>query len=581
MELHAYTRTISDLFSVNRKYVVPRFQREYSWQKEEIKDLWDDILSNIKRNRDGKFTHEEYFLGALVLIGDDKSPTLEIVDGQQRLTTLTILLSVLCHRFKEIDKQNVAMAIYENYIAGKDDDGEYDYFKLTNETPKPFFQKHIQHHTRESLDPEQKKKLTDEEETLLSAYDLFYEFTSQERLKSSLRSNFFEEEWYEKTLKAVRDQIVKFLKVIFITVSEEEEAYTIFETLNARGMNLSFVDLIKNKLFKSLNQTHPDDTAKTQWNEIRTIISSREVGSLETFVRHWWLSQYSFESRSKLYKKFKNLWNKNQIDAKKFILNLHQDANLYIKISAPSPDDFKRQEEKLVYRSLKAFKIFGITQHRPFLLSLFKARESKKLRLNEIKDILDFLEKFHFKFNAICSLRPSILEKNYSTSAIELMRANGRDDAKLILNDLRQKFIKRNPEESTFIESFSKLRYSNKYTRDKLLIQYIFNYIEYSQQITSEFQPDNLSLEHILPQSHSDDISLERIGNLLPLGLELNQAAGSKSPIDKIKIYKKSQYKMTRDFADSFSGTWDSDAIETRTKELARFCYHEVWNIPQ
>ncbi|NJN74869.1 MAG: DUF262 domain-containing protein [Limnothrix sp. RL_2_0] len=66
-------------------------------------------------------------------------------------------------------------------------------------------------------------------------------------------------------LRAVRDQVVKYLKVIFITVAEEEEAYTIFETLNARGMNLSFVDLIKNKLFKELTDTHPDDDAKTTW----------------------------------------------------------------------------------------------------------------------------------------------------------------------------------------------------------------------------------------------------------------------------------------------------------------------------
>jgi len=134
MELQAYTKTISDLFSVKRKYVVPRFQRSYSWSKEQVKELWDDIIANIQISGED-INHEEYFIGALVLVGDDKSNVLQIVDGQQRLTTITILLSVLCERFKELNKENLARAIFTNYIEGQDDDGK-NYFKLDNETPK-------------------------------------------------------------------------------------------------------------------------------------------------------------------------------------------------------------------------------------------------------------------------------------------------------------------------------------------------------------------------------------------------------------------------------------------------------------
>lgn len=141
MELHAYTRTISDLFSVKRKYVVPRFQRAYSWSKEQVKELWDDIITNIRINGND-VDHEEYFIGTLVLVGDDRDNVMQIVDGQQRLTTITILLSVLCERFKEIKQDTFAEAIFKNYIEGQDDDGK-KYFKLDNETPKPFFQNSI------------------------------------------------------------------------------------------------------------------------------------------------------------------------------------------------------------------------------------------------------------------------------------------------------------------------------------------------------------------------------------------------------------------------------------------------------
>lgn len=307
MELHAYTRTISDLFSVKKKYVVPRFQREYSWTKEKVSELWDDIVSNISINEDGSYKHEEYFIGSLVLVGDDKSIEMQIVDGQQRLTTLTILLSALCQKFVEIGKKNLAESIYENYIAGKDDEGHY-YFKLENETPKPFFQIAIQHIEKKPESPS-----SEEEKTLLNSYDDFYSYISLESLKKNFGHTPVDDNLYESLLKAIRDQIVKYLKVIFITVGEEDEAYTIFETLNARGMDLSFVDLIKNKIFKSLKKSHPDDSAKTKWKKLqKTIVSRDGVGGLENFVRHWWIARYNYTSADKVYKYFKNLWNSGE-----------------------------------------------------------------------------------------------------------------------------------------------------------------------------------------------------------------------------------------------------------------------------
>ncbi len=395
MELHAYTRTISDLFSVKKKYVVPRFQREYSWTRERISELWDDITSNITIDRDDlSIKHEEYFIGSLVLIGNDKSISMQIVDGQQRLTTLTILLSDLCQRFIEINKQNIAQSIQENYIAGKDDDGD-EYFKLENETPKPFFQTTIQH-----IDKQEGTPSSEEEKTLLNSHREFYSYTSRESLRRNFNWTNISDELYETALKAIRDQVVKYLKVIFITVSEEDEAYTIFETLNARGMDLSFVDLIKNKVFKKFNTTHPDDFAKTKWKELRkTIVSRDNVGGLETFVRHWWIAQYNYTSKDNVYKHFKKLWNNNEIDPRDFLNELVNDAALYVKISSPLAEDYQQQEEQEVYKSLAALKNFNISQQRPFILSLLKSWEKSNLKLSDVKSILSFIEKFHFSFN--------------------------------------------------------------------------------------------------------------------------------------------------------------------------------------
>lgn len=573
MELHAYTRTISDLFSVKRKYVVPRFQREYSWSKEQVKELWDDIVNNIQVKTEKDITHEEYFIGSLVLIGDDKSNILQIVDGQQRLTTITILLSVLCERFKELKKENLAEAIFKNYIEGQDDDGK-NYFKLDNETPKPFFQKNIQY-----IDKEQSNPQSDEEKILLSSYNDLYNFTTRDNLASCFKiGKGVSNEKYEILLKAVRDQIVKYLKVIFITVTQEEEAYTIFETLNARGMNLSFVDLIKNKLFKELNYTHPDDDAKTTWKKIRLVISSRDtVGSLETFVRHWWISKYSYVAEENVYKNFKKLWAAGEIDAKKFIKELYSDAETYIKIAAPLQEDFKQQEEKFICDTLTAFKIFNITQQRPFLLSLFKSRDKGVIKCDDQKEIMLFLERFHFMFNAVCSLRPSGIEASYSRAARDLQNASERRKAKDVLKVLKESFTSRIPDETTFTDKFKELSFYKGYTRDKKLIQYIFHKIERSKLVTNELAPENISIEHILPQSKNDKEIVGKIGNLLPLSQELNEKARDKLVTDKLPIYQESQYSLPKEFVAEYAAQWNANMIDIRTGSLAKYCYYDMW----
>ncbi len=575
MELHAYTRTISDLFSVKKKYIVPRFQREYSWTKEQVSELWNDIISNISINEDGNLVHTEYFIGSLVLVGDDKSISLQIVDGQQRLTTLTILLSALCQRFLEIDKKNIAESIYDNYLAGKDDEGEY-YFKLENETPKPFFQTTIQHIEKEKNTPS-----SEEEKSLLNSYNELYMYTSIKNLKESFDLLDLDKETeYEKLLKAIRDQVVKYLKIIFITVNDEDEAYTIFETLNARGMNLSFVDLIKNKVFKYLNQKHPDDSAKTKWKRLGKTISSRDgTGSLETFVRHWWISRYAYVSADNVYKSFKNKWNSEEIEASTFLDELISDADLYIKIASPVIEDFKQQEEKELYRSLIALKIFNVSQQRPFILSLFKAKERGLIKLIELKEILSFIEKFHFFFNAVCSMRPSGIEGSYSKAARQLFEAKDKPTVKKIIEELKKQLMPRLPDKDTFKDKFSNLKFIKGYTKDKKLIQYIFSYIESFKQTTSEFKPDSITLEHILSQSERNKDYIGSIGNLLPLGSELNEKAGNKKTTQKLEIYKQSQFYITQEFAKVEAKEWGEKEIQSRTSELAEYCYDHAWKI--
>jgi uncharacterized protein with ParB-like and HNH nuclease domain len=579
MELHAYTRTISDLLSVKRKYIVPRFQRGYSWTKEQVTELWDDILSNIKCDA-GKYSNEEYFIGALVLVGNEKSIAYKIVDGQQRLTTLTILLSVICDHFKSLGRENIANAIYDNFIAGVDDDGER-YFKLENETPKPFFQINIQHIDKKPLTPN-----TEEEKTLATAYNELSSLASLDGLKAKgfLAKTAGVGE-HEDFLKALRDQTINYLKVIFITVNEEEEAYTIFETLNARGMNLSCVDLIKNKLFNELKDTHPDDAAKTTWNQLRNKISSRDgVGSLENYVRHWWISKYSYVSAENLYSKFKLMWNKGGVNANDFITELRMDADLYVTISSPQVEDFKQQEERYIYKTLMAFKVFGLSQQRPFLLSLLKAKKRKLISNRDVKKTLTFLEYFHFKFNAICSLRPSGIESSYSRAARDMQLAATKVDVKKVIAELIGKLKEREPEKALFIDKFLEVKFHRDFTKQKKLVQYILSRFESGYTGSVELTPEDITIEHILPQdsgrSNPDLLDLiGTVGNLIPLGSELNKEADNKPVDQKINIYKKSEFKTTLDFVKRYKSPWNEESIRDNCRRLAELGYDKIWRI--
>ena len=210
-------------------------------------------MSNIL-TKDDKLENQEYFIGSLVLVGEDKSTELMIVDGQQRLTTITMLLSALVDSFKEIKRDDLARGLYA-FVEGRDVSNK-PFFKLENENPKPFLQNSIQNFQKVAAQPS-----SDEESNLHAAFTSFSNRLQKNSLAKEFKVFWENQETDETTklcaiLEAIRQQALTFLKTIYITVGNEDEAYTIFETLNARGMNLSPVDLMKNEIFKVLADEH-------------------------------------------------------------------------------------------------------------------------------------------------------------------------------------------------------------------------------------------------------------------------------------------------------------------------------------
>lgn len=579
MDLHAYTRTVNDLFSTNKKYVVPRFQREFSWREDQLSELWKDIVSNIL-TKASNLENQEYFIGSLVLIGEDNSTGFKIVDGQQRLTTITILLSALVDAFKEINRKDLAEGLYA-FIEGRDVSNK-KYFKLENENPKPFLQKSIQNFEKEQAEP-----ISDEESTLFEAFNYF----KKKLLKTSLIKDF-EEFWKTSNaddetklcivLEAIRNQVLN-LKTIYITVGKEDEAYTIFETLNARGMNLSAVDLMKNEIFKVLAEEHPADDARNKWKSLRSILTAREERiNIDIYVRHFWLSNYEFLTEEKIYKSFKRKTNSDKILIKKFLDHLVKEANNYKKITAPLPTDWRQQEEKSVYDSLVALNIFKVTQVRTFLLALLAQREKKLIDLTDLKECAGALENFHFLFSAITSSRASGLESKYSKFARDLRSCNDTKSSRKLLEELKEDLKQKVPTPETVKYGFRGLIYTNDQTRHKRLIQYIFRRWELFLTKTYEVEPAEFTLEHVAPQAEKKLAHcVGSLGNLLPLGGQINNLADTKNFKDKVELYKASKLSIVAEFVKKYEDTtiWTEKEINERTEDIAELAYTQIWKL--
>ncbi|HFT5904159.1 TPA: DUF262 domain-containing protein [Bacillus cereus] len=579
LEFHAVAKTIKGVFASDSRYVVPRFQREYSWTVDELTELWKDILISLKYGKE-KLKAEEYFIGSLVLIGGNTSSHFEIIDGQQRLTSITVLFSALVETFREMGEEKLARGCYM-YVEGNDSDFT-EFFRLENKRSSDYIKRTIQNFNKEKLEA-----TTSEQKKLKFAYDFFKKKLKEKTLIEDMNSfmELSEEvntETHKKYLHAIREQILH-LKTIYITVADKDEAYNIFETLNAKGLDLSIVDLIKNQIFKVLKDEHPTDYAKKQWENLVLNLNERENQTdLNVFFRHFWVSKYEQITESKIYKSFTRIIpREDKVEMKAFLDTLVDESKNYQLITSPHSEDWKEQQFKDIYRSLTALSIFRVISPRPLLLALLKSRQKGNISQEYLIKSLEAIEHFHFVFSTICSSSASGLESKYSKFAREVRGADNKQDCHKIINNLIQYLKDKMPDYDKFMTRFdTKLKYSTEYTREKKVIQYFFKKLEYHYRQKKELEISDLTIEHILPQSSKEIIS-STIGNLLPLSQELNSKCKDKVLGDKKRFYDESDFRTVEKFLEDnpTKTEWTEEDITQRTAMLADLAYNQIFVI--
>lgn len=533
----------------NNRVFVPKYQRSYAWVEKQVTDFLTDITSAIIENR------KEYFLGSVVVSYKDPLRP-EVVDGQQRLATALIFIGAIRDYFFQHNEIERVKEISNRYLTETDLESLEISQKLQlNDSDNHYFCNRI------LLSPD------NPERHILPSKD------SHKRIENAARLAAIQVERYahitrDSSIKLA--QLVKYIdekvKVIWVRVPDDTNAFSIFETLNDRGLRLAVSDLMKNYLF-SLSGERLNEVQKSWIATTSMLEGADNEDMIVTFIRHFWSSKYGITRERELYQKVKEKITSKQ-SAVTFSQELEQNAKLYMAIMNTSNDlwsDFGPTSRD----HMGTLNELGMIQIRPLLLAVLR-----NYSVYEAKKCLKLFVSWSARLLIHGGLGGWPLESSYCQSANEIW--NGKIKTAKGLQDAMRKIV---PTDSEFETAFQTASFSKH-----SLARYYLRVLE--NQANGEAEPERIpnpnseviTLEHILPENpspawgHIEPEKAEeyytRIGNLALLKQKINSEIGNSGFSAKKPYYKNSDFMLTNGL--TRYKTWGIHEIEERQKELTK-----------
>lgn len=561
MGISANEDTVESVLSRNYRYTVPDYQRRYAWGEEQWRALWEDV------NAIGE--NDTHFLGSIVVIerseGLNELSRLEIVDGQQRLATISILLSVIREKYSgngEYDKH--ANTIENDYLWDYDlDEERYQNLSLSkfdNDSYRAILQRNYSNIESKQLQ-EASKFFADKVESLsLSEVDV------------------------------MRKKILSSLTLVTIECDEEESAFRLFETLNDRGLELSAVDLMKNHLFSIAASSGSVNYNKVQsdWERIiETIVPNLSKPS--RFFRHYIMSapDPDFDdnvSEYKLFDTFKQLINgiveRNDITIGKYISDIREQSKVYVDIANCDIDSFDATGNSAINRKLRQLDDIKSVQARTLFLRTFREIGNP----NKLMEALGITESFLMRWKTA----------NYATGS-QLDRIYSDICSTSFANDNAIKSVQKYLADQSPSDPEVKAGIENKRVRLNERTKYMLVKLEEKYWGGSIDNPSDYDIEHIAPRasfsakkytpwSHyldTDEATFEQhrdfLGNLTLLESDKNAKIGNSPFENKKQVYRESDSLMTNKIAEEHDD-WGIKKISDRTSELATVAT-SVWSL--
>jgi hypothetical protein len=561
MKIESQDQTIEALLK-GTVFEIPSFQRPYSWELDHINKFWDDILENIS---------DTYFIGSMVVYKGDRSKVF-VVDGQQRLTTIAILLCALREGFKNNNATDLAEGI-QSYIQQKDRDSRTVYV-LKTETSYPYLQEEVLKDSPASIS----SKLGDEERAIERALSEFKKKievgTNQirENLERTPEENRIE---ILRWLTEIRDTVLD-LNVIVVTLDNESDAYTIFETLNTRGKDLALTDLLRNHFKKMIDEGTEVDHVTLKWRRvIETIRDAPSSLDPDEFVVHSWQSRYDFVTKAKAFAKARERIVETNAD--EHLNRFISDAEHWRSIFDP---DFKwTRAEKEVEKSLRALRIFKVKQSTPGILSLIRAYRDGIIRYRNLRDAIEMIEKFHFTFNAVTSSRSSGgISGMFASIGKQMFNCRDADAAAQVLRELKEKLRERTPDPAEFDANFRQIIFTRGQSTQKDLVRYILMKVQTEDGSPTVGDSNELTIEHLLPQASDRETSVVgQIGNLILVDKDTNDRLANKDFPEKKRILLGKGYRLPVTFTNAKELT--DEVIEKNTLRVSELSRSRIWKI--
>lgn len=567
--LQAGETTLNKLLNTSRQFIVPIFQRNYSWQKSQYEQLWFDIL------RASKFKEKQnHFIGSIVYI-DMGTPAgrpqqLLLIDGQQRLTTISILLCAIKDYVQKFNLETklINLAKIKNQFLYNSDEIDEDRYKLLlNVQDKETYIKLIDNTIFTVNKPAT---------NIIKCYEFFYE-----RIEDFIKQHGQIDEIYAGIFK---------LSLVSISLDKDSDnPQMIFESMNSTGKDLSQTDLLRNYLLMDLTPEKQTRLYKTYWKPMEELfgedIYKNDLNKFDYFIRDFLTLKSDTGYICKInnvYENFKRYYLDNNCEKFAVLKDLFTYAKYYACIDLLQEND---DELKLYWQEFKKLDSHVVY---PFLLKLYDDYNRKILIKEDFKKILQVVISYLWR-RAICEIPTNSLSKTFAT----LYQAVDKDD---YVNSVIKAFV--------FKSSYK--RFPSDYeVREKLQIKDIYHFRlrkyllealeNYYHKEPIDLNTANYTIEHIMPQNIEHNLSwqqmlgedwqevhslyLHTLGNLTITGY--NAEMSNKSFVEKVNGesgFKHSHLKLNESIAQS--DVWNKKAIQRRTNILTDIIL-KIWKYPE
>lgn len=553
------TKLLEYMEGAKKRFVIPVYQRNYDWKNENCKQLYDDLVKVVKNKR------KSHFFGSIVSSYQPNGRYTEylVIDGQQRLTTVSLLLLAMYTLIKEgkVHPQTETMSqeIYEDYLVDKHQPKETRIKLKPVKNDKSAFEKLF------DLDDENDKK-----SNLTYNYDYFYNRILKEEISI--------EELYDALFA---------LEIINIELTQDDDPQLIFESLNSTGMALSEGDKIRNYILMGLSPALQNEYYEKYWNKIELCTNY----NVSMFVRDYLsIKQQAIPSMNKIYVTFKGFVEDNELGAENLLKDLLDYAKSYeILLNGKTTD---KKLNACIYRLNR----LETTITRPFFLEVFKMYKSNVLTIDNMREIFLFTENYLFR-RSICDLPTNALNKIFLMLHREIIRYDGKEE------DYLEKFKYallskadrgRFPRDEEFYYAFENRQIYLMNIKNKAYILERFeNYgIDEDKEIYAHLDDGTYTIEHIMPQ-HLTPAWVESLGpdyeeiheswlhRLANLTLTAYNSKYSNNSFpekrDMSKGFKESGLRMNTWIASK--NRWTLEELEERSQMLVTRAL-TIWPIP-